>query len=268
MPDETVLSSAALDTALLAFADYADVKSPFRLGHSRGVAEVAAAAAAHLGLPGDDVDLVRRAGLVHDLGLIGVSSGILDKPGPLTANERERLHTHPFLTARTLARVPALAPVGRLALLHHERLDGSGYPAGVTGDALSMTARVLAAADVFRALGEPKPHRPALADDERTTLLHDEVSAGRLDGDAVTAVLVAAGQVPRRDVERPAGLTAREVEVLVLLARGMTKKAIAHQLRISPKTVNAHVEHVYGKLGVSTRGAASIFALRHGLLGQ
>jgi HD-GYP domain-containing protein (c-di-GMP phosphodiesterase class II) len=255
-----------LDTALEAFADYADVKSPFTLGHSRGVADLAATAAAGLGLPGDDVMLVRRAGLVHDVGAIGVSAGILDKPGRLSASDRERIRTHPYLTARTFSKPAALAAIGQLAGLHHERMDGSGYPSGLRGDALPMTARVIAAADVFHALLEPRPYRSAMDPDAATTVLEDEVTAGRLDGDAVRAVLDAAGQRGRGTPGNPGGLSAREIEVLVLFCRGLTKKQIAQELHISAKTVSAHVEHIYAKLGVRSRGSAAMFAMRHGLI--
>jgi len=260
------LTDDELDVALEAFADYADVKSPFTLGHSRGVAALAAAAAGTVGLPQDDVALVRRAGLVHDVGAIGVSSGILDKPGVLTAAERERVRTHPYLTARTFSKPAALGAIGQLAALHHERMDGSGYPMGLTADALPMAARVIAAADVYHALLEPRPHRAALPREGARDVLCAEVTAGRLDGDAVRAVLDAAGHRVRRRTDHPAGLTAREVEVLVLLARGRTKQQIAAALSISPKTVNAHAEHIYGKIGVTSRGAAALFAMRHGLV--
>jgi HD-GYP domain-containing protein (c-di-GMP phosphodiesterase class II) len=260
------LTDTELDQALEAFADYADVKSPYTLGHSRGVAQLAATAAATLGLPHGDVVLVRRAGLVHDVGNIGVSAGILDKAGRLTAAEWERIRTHPYLTARTFSKPPALAAVGQLAALHHERMDGSGYPTGRTADSLPMTARVIAAADVYHALLEPRPHRAALPRDTAQRVLAGEATAGRLDGDAVRAVLDAAGHRVRRQASHAAGLTAREVEVLVLLARGRTKQQVAQALSISAKTVNAHAEHVYAKIGVTSRGAAALFAMRHGLM--
>jgi HD-GYP domain-containing protein (c-di-GMP phosphodiesterase class II) len=260
------LSGEDLDKALEAFADYADVKSPFMLGHSRGVAQLAAAAAGSVGLPSEDVVLVRRAALVHDVGTIGVSASILDKPGRLTGAERERIRTHPYLTARTFSKPPALAAIGQLAAMHHERMDGSGYPTGLTADSLPMTARVIAAADVYHALLEPRPHRAAFARDDARDMLAGEVTEGRLDGDAVRAVLDAAGHRVRRQAEHASGLTAREVEVLVLLSRGLTKNQIAQELMVSAKTVNAHVEHVYAKLGVRSRGAAAMFAMRHGLI--
>jgi HD-GYP domain-containing protein (c-di-GMP phosphodiesterase class II) len=260
------LTDSELDEALEAFADYADVKSPYMLGHSRGVAALAAAAAGTVGLPQADVTLVRRAGLVHDVGTIGVSAGILDKPGQVTAAERERIRTHPYLTARTFSKPAALGAIGQLAALHHERMDGSGYPSGLTAESLPMGARVIAAADVYHALLEPRPHRAALSREQARDVVCAEVTAGRLDSDAVRAVLDAAGhRVPRR-TDHPAGLTAREVEILVLLARGQTKQQIASGLGISVKTVNAHVEHIYAKIGVTSRGAAALFAMRHGLV--
>jgi HD-GYP domain-containing protein (c-di-GMP phosphodiesterase class II) len=259
------LSGAELDQALEAFADYADVKSPFLLGRSRGVADLAAAAAAIVGLPNDDIVLVRRAALVHDVGTIGVPAGILDKIGRLTETERERLRTHPYLTARTFSKPLALAAIGQLAAKHHERMDGSGYPSGLTADSLPMTARVIAAADVYHALLEARPHRAAMARDAAGKVLATEVTDGRLDGDAVSAVLDAAGHPVRRKAGHPGGLTAREVEVLVLLSRGMTRKQIAQELSISAKTVSNHEEHIYAKLGVRSRGAAALFAMRHGL---
>ena len=220
----------------------------------------------HVGLPSDDIVLVRRAALVHDVGSIGVSAGILDKAGPLTEAERERIRTHPYLTARTFSKPPALATIGQLAAKHHERMDGSGYPAGLTADSLPMTARLIAAADVYHALLEPRPHRAAWARDEARKVLTTEVTGGRLDGDAVRAVLDAAGHRVRRKTSHPGGLTAREIEVLVLLSRGMTQKQIARELTISAKTVSNHEEHIYAKLGVRSRGAAALFAMRHGLI--
>jgi HD-GYP domain-containing protein (c-di-GMP phosphodiesterase class II) len=261
------LSGEELDQALEAFADYADVKSPFMLGRSRGVADLAAAAAAIVGLPNDDIVLVRRASLVHDVGSIGIPAGILDKAGPLTGAERERIRTHPYLTARTFSKPPALAAIGQLAAKHHERMDGSGYPSGLTADSIPMTARVIAAADVYHALLETRPHRAAWPREEARQVLTAEVTDGRLDDNAVRAVLDAAGHRVRRKTSHAGGLTAREVEVLVLLSRGLTRKQIAQELTISAKTVSNHEEHIYAKLGVRSRGAAALFAMRHGLIG-
>jgi HD-GYP domain-containing protein (c-di-GMP phosphodiesterase class II) len=260
------LTEPELTAALEGFADYADVRSPWRLGHSRGVASLAVTAAERIGLPAGDRVILERAGLVHDLGSIGVPATVWDKPGAWNPAEWERVRTHPYLTERIMARPPRLAEVGALARLHHERLDGSGYPHGLHAEALPMTARILAAADVYHAMVESRPHRGPLTPAQRAEALHSEATAGRLDGEAVGAVLAAAGHRIRRRPAPPAGLTPREVEVLVLLSRGRTNKAIAAELSISPKTVGSHVEHIYRKLGVSTRGAVSMIAMRHGLL--
>ena len=143
------LTEDQLDRALAAFADFSDLKSPLRLGHSRGVAELAAAAGATLGLPAAQVIMLRRAALVHDIGMIGIPSGVWDEPGEWSISQRERARTHPYLSERMLARTAGLAEVGYCASLHHERLDGSGYPHGLRGEAISLPARILAAADVY-----------------------------------------------------------------------------------------------------------------------
>jgi HD-GYP domain-containing protein (c-di-GMP phosphodiesterase class II) len=260
------ISGARLDSALEAIADFADLKSPYTTGHSRGVADCAATAALRAGLGQPTAAELRRAGLVHDVGRLGVSNTIWDKPGALSETEMERVRMHPYLTQRTFSRSPRLATLGEVAAAHHERLDGSGYPRGLAGGALSPEARILAAADAYQAMTEPRPHRPARAPEDAARQLREDVRGGRLDRDAVDAVLGASGhRVPRRR-DGPAGLTQREVEVLVLLARGLSNKAIAAQLVVSAKTVGHHVEHIYRKIGCSTRAAASLFAMQHGLL--
>lgn len=260
------LSDEELDAALEAIADFADLKSPYTMGHSRGVADLASEAARAWGVAGEAVRTVRRAGLVHDLGRLGVSNAIWDKQGPLTALETERVRLHPYLTERMLSGSPVLAPLGALAAQHHERLDGSGYPRALKANALSPRARVLAAADAYRAMLEPRPHREARTPADAADELHAEAHAGRLDGEAVDAVLRAAGHQTTLRATRPAGLTAREVEILRLLARGLLNKEIARRLHITPKTVGNHVQHIYAKIGVSSRAAAGLFATEHGLL--
>ena len=261
------LTDDALDRALEATADFVDVKSPFTIGHSRGVADLAADAADHLGLPSDDSTAVRRAGLLHDLGRLGVPNSVWDKEGELTVTEAERVRFHPYLTERTLAASGGLAPLGALAVQHHERLDGSGYPRGLKADSITAGGRVLAAADTYRTKTEPRPHRDTATGSEAAQLLRAEVRDGRLDGEAVEAVLRAAGHRARRRTTTVAGLTARELEVLRLLALGRSNKQIAHDLGISRKTVGNHVEHIYTKLDVTNRAMASLFAAQHGLIG-
>ena len=261
-----VVSDERFDDALEAIGEFADLKSPWTIGHSRGVADLAAEAARGSGLPSGDVVAIRRAGVVHDLGRLGVSNAVWDKRGALTRSELERVRLHPYLSERMLAFSPALAPLGAIAVQHHERLDGSGYPRGVSGDAITPMGRILAAADCYHAMTEMRPHRPARSPEEAAAEVRAEVAAGRLDGEAVDAVLRAAGHRVRRQREWPAGLTSREVEVLRLLARGLSNKEIAEQLTITPKTAGSHIEHIYTKIDASNRAQASLFAMQHGLM--
>ena len=261
-----VLSWDRFDAALLAIANFVDLKSPYSLGHARAVSDLAAAAGVQLGLSEAEVRTLRRAGLVHDFGRLGVSNAIWDKRGSLGAGEWERVRLHPYLTERMLQQSVVLAPLGAIAVQHRERLDGSGYPRGLTGAAISRSARILGAADAYQAMREPRPHRPERSADEAAVELRADVKAGRLDADAVEAILGAAGHRVSRRRDGPAGLTAREVEVLRLLARGLSNKEIATQLVISPKTAGNHIEHIYSKIGASTRAKASLFAMQHGLL--
>jgi HD-GYP domain-containing protein (c-di-GMP phosphodiesterase class II) len=261
-----VIAGDRFDSALQAIANFVDLKSPYTLGHATAVAALAAAAGSELGLSAPEVRVLRRAGLVHGLGRLGISNAIWDKPGPLGAGEWERVRLHPHITERMLHQSDALAPLGAIAVQHRERLDGSGYPRGLVGAAISRPARILAAADAYQAMREPRPYRAARTPEDAAAELRAEVRASRHDGDAVESVLGAAGHRAARRREGPAGLTQREVEVLRLLARGMPNRAIADQLVISPKTVANHVEHIYAKIGASTRARASLFAMQHGLL--
>jgi HD-GYP domain-containing protein (c-di-GMP phosphodiesterase class II) len=261
------LSVEQFDNACRAIADFADIKSPYTVGHSVGVAELAAKAARRCGLPEADAVTIRRAGLLHDIGRVGVSAGIWGKPAPLSEREWERVRMHPYYTERVLSRPATLARLGALAALHHERLDGSGYYRGLPASMLSPAARVLAAADVYQAMTEPRPHRPALAPEIAAEQLQREVRAGKLDSEAANSVLAAAGH-PVRTMRRElvAGLSEREVEVLRLIARGHSKKQIATLLIVAEKTVDNHIQHIYNKIGVSTRAAATLFATEHDLL--
>jgi HD-GYP domain-containing protein (c-di-GMP phosphodiesterase class II) len=260
------LTDEELDAALTAIADFIDLKSPFTLGHARALADLVRDAAGVLGLPAASARILHRAALVAGFGRLGISNAIWDKPGPLGAGEWERVRLHPYLTERMLQQSPALAALGAVAVQQRERLDGSGYPRGLTGAAITVPARLLAAADAYQAMGEPRPYRPALDAQEAAAELRKDVAAGRLDASAVDAVLTAAGhRLPRRR-EGPAGLTAREIEVLQLLARGLSNKEIARRLVIAPKTAGNHVEHIYAKIGASNRAGASLFAVQHGLL--
>jgi len=252
-----------IDDVLGVVADYADVKSPWWLGHSRAVADLTGRAARDTGA---DPILARRAALVHRVGALGVSAHLWAKSAPLAPAERDRVRQVPFFTVRVLERVPELATIGRVAGKVRERLDGSGYPAGLTADRLSAEARLLAAAQVYQALLEDRPHRPAATPAEARRATLEQVAKGRLDADAVRAVLGAAGQAVPRRIKRVASLTDRECEVLALLARGQSLRQIASLLTISQRTAGSHVEHIYTKIGVSTRGAAAMFAMRNGIV--
>ena len=225
-----------------------------------------AAAASSMGLDAAEETMVRRAALVHDLGNLGVTNLILDKVGRLSPSELERVHMHAYLTERMLSSSTALSPMAAVVIQHHERMDGSGYPRGLSGGEISPGGRLLGAADSYHARLEPRPHRAAMTRDRASEELRAEVRAGRLDGDAVAAVLGSGGRPGSRRREWPAGLTGREVEILRLVARGLSNRQIASELTISSKTANAHVEHIYTKLGVNSRALASLFAAKHGLI--
>jgi HD-GYP domain-containing protein (c-di-GMP phosphodiesterase class II) len=267
-PDgDVVLRGAELDWLLGAIGDFADLKCPFTVGHSRAVAELAAGAATRMGLAPTEVDAVRRAGLVHDLGRMGVPNSVWERSAPLSESDQERIRLYPYLTGRVLHRVRGLEQVTALAEAHRERLNGSGYPRGLSGSALPMTQRILAAADSYRGSLEHRPHRSAKVPEAAAIRLRGEAEDGRLDPAAVDAVLWVAGHRSVRRTPGPAGLTAREIEVLGLLAQGFTNGEIAQRLFISAKTVRNHLEHVYLKAGVTNRTGAVLFALERGVVG-
>lgn len=259
-----MLEREAIDRALSAIGDFADLVSPYLVGHSAGVAELATGAGRRCGLSVEEILALRRGALVHDIGRVAVPARIWQQPGPLSADDWERVRLHPYHTERILSRSPFLASLAPIAAFHHERLDGSGYHRGDLAAALSMPARVLAAADAYHTMTEPRPHRGAQSPQQAAGRLGEEVRAGRLDPDAAGAVLAAAGQrVPR--ISRPAALTDRESEVVGLIARGLQTKQVARTLGISAKTADRHIQNAYRKMGVSTRAGAALFAMQHGL---
>jgi putative nucleotidyltransferase with HDIG domain len=256
-----------LDEVAGVFADMVDLKSRFTLGHSPSVAELAVAAADRLGLPSARVGVLRRAGLLHDIGRVAVSVGVWERPRGLTSTQWEQVRLHPYHSERILDRSPVLAELAPVAGMHHERSDGSGYHHAVAGAAIPIEARLLAAADVFQAMTQDRPHRRAVSGEQAAAQLEAEASSGGLDVECARAVATAAGQrTARRGGPWPAGLTDREVEVLRLLAHGSTNRQIAAELVVSPRTAEHHVQHIYTKIGGSTRAAAALFAAEHGLL--
>jgi HD-GYP domain-containing protein (c-di-GMP phosphodiesterase class II) len=258
------LRGAQIDEALSAFGDFADLASPCLSGHSAGVAELAARAAERAGCAEEEVTRVRRAGWVHDIGGVAVWTEIWSKPEPLTPDEQEQVRLHPYHTQRILVPSSFTAALDPIASHHHEAMDGSGYHRGESGAAIPPLARMLAAADAFRVLIEPRRGRAPATRGAAASRLREEVAAGRLDAECVAAVLSAAGEHVGA-LERPVGLTEREVQVVARLARGLATKQIARDLGISFKTADRHVQNAYAKMGVSTRPAATLFAMRHGL---
>lgn len=256
-PVEAPLRDGELDQMLLLLADFADLKSPWTSGHSRAVADLVGTVAGPASA---------AAALVHDLGRVAIPSSVWDKPGPLTRDERDRVETHPLITEQLLRRVPYLATLAATAVTAHERTDGSGYHKRLGNAHLGAAARLLAAADCYQAMLSDRPHRVALTPDAAAAELRAMSAASLLDGESVEAILAAAGHRRRARPPGPAGLTAREVEVLRLLTLGLTTRQIAERLVISTKTADHHIQHVYTKIGVSTRGAAALFAIEQGIL--
>ena len=155
----TALATRDIDLICSGFADVVDAKSPFTYRHSVGTTEAAVLIGNAMGLAPDRVDVVRRAALLHDIGMLGVPNTILGKPGPLTNDEWAAIHRHPVLSQEILSRVRAFGEIAVLAAQHHEKLDRSGYPFHLAGEQLSIESRILNVADVFSALMESRPYR-------------------------------------------------------------------------------------------------------------
>jgi HD-GYP domain-containing protein (c-di-GMP phosphodiesterase class II) len=254
-----LLGGPSLDAGLTVAADFVDLKSPYTAGHSRNVSELAAAACERAGLPADQVVQARRAGLVHDFGRTAIPNSIWDKPSPLTRAEFDRMQLHPLLTEQMLRRAGGLVPLNPVAACHHEQADGRGYVKGLTAGQMTPAARILGAADRYQAMTEPRAYRPARSAAAAAGELHRMADDGQVDPEAADWVLGAAGHRAGKPAgARAGGLTGREVEVLRLAALGLTTKAIARRLSISPKTADSHIQHIYAKIGTSTRGAAAL----------
>jgi HD-GYP domain-containing protein (c-di-GMP phosphodiesterase class II)/DNA-binding CsgD family transcriptional regulator len=228
---QPVVSEERLDACLSAMADFADLKSTWTIGHSRGVADLVGRAADAAGVDPAAARLLRQSALVHDIGRVAVPVSVWAKPGQLTRAEREQVRLHAYHSERVLDAVPGLRPLARLAGAHGERSDGSGYHRGSKIGDLPLTAWLLAAADCYQAMRERRAYRSALS---------ASVAADELYRDAAA--------------------------VLGLLARGLSTKQVASRLGISPKTCDHHIQSLYAKVGVSTRAGATLFALEHGLV--
>ncbi len=261
------LHGEKIDAGFATIAAITGLKTPWLREHCAAVADLAEAAAWRANLDPDEVTLIRRAALAHDLGRVGVPNSIWEKPAELSFGEWERVRLHAHHTERAFAQSPALMEIGQIAGAHHERLDGSGYHRGVRSPEIEQASRILAAADCYVAMREDRPHRPALDAAQAEAELQRDASEGRLDPDAVAAVLAAAGhKASKRPRELPAGLTPRELEVLLPLVRGQSNQAIGDALGISVKTVGHHVQHIYEKAGVRSRAAATVWAFEQELV--
>jgi HD-GYP domain-containing protein (c-di-GMP phosphodiesterase class II) len=261
------LAAARLDDVARAFADMVDLLTPFTLGHSAGVAELTDTAARRLRLPAEGADRLRQAALLHDLGRVATAGIVWEKPRALSTTEWEQVRLHPYYTERILVRSAILEPMARIAGMHHERHDGSGYHHGASAAQIPAEARLLAVADAYQAMTQERPYRAALAPAAAAEHIEAAARAGRFDPECANAVIEAAGQHPAKARSAwPAGLSEREVEVLRLVARGLSNRQIAKTLVVSPRTAEHHVQHIYTKIGTSTRAAAAMFAMEHGLL--
>jgi putative nucleotidyltransferase with HDIG domain len=188
-PPELALvgDDARLDRIAEAFARVIDAKSPFTARHSVRVAEIADGIAEVLGFAAGERRILRRAGLLHDIGKLAVSNRILDKPGKLTDAEYKAVQAHPVHTLRILERAPCFTELAELAANHHEKLDGSGYPRSLTGAELDLPMRVLAVADVYEALTADRPYRGPLAAEEALAIIDQDVPH-KLDPDVRRAL--------------------------------------------------------------------------------
>lgn len=244
------------------YAHAADLKSTYLHGHSTAVAEHARAAAESAGLDAPAAMQLVCAAYMHDIGRVGVDTRIWDRRSPLTTAEWEEVRLHPYHTERILMRAECLRSIAPIAAAHHERPDGSGYHRRLDAAGLPREAQLLIGCDVFQAMTEDRPHRPA----HPAAAAADAVRALGLDSPVVTAVLDAQGMTAAYRTEFPAGLSEREVEVLRLLARGLTNEEAGRRLHIAASTVHTHTIHIYDKIGGRTRAAMALFAMEHGLL--
>jgi HD-GYP domain-containing protein (c-di-GMP phosphodiesterase class II) len=266
-PDPSlVVPDDAIDEIAVAFGEAVDLKTPFTHGSARRAFELAEAAGAGLGLQGADVAHVRRAAALRDIGKAAIANAVIEKAETLTEIEWEAVRLHAYHTERVLARSPSLATEATQAGMHHERLDGSGYHRGLAGSSVPIAARVVAATDALVAMTQPRPYRAALSLDQACATLERDARGGRLDPDAVSAVVAATHGKRERIRVAPAGLTDRQIEVLRLVAEGLSNRQIAQRLVVSSRTAEHHVQDIYLKIGTSSRAAAALFAAEHQLL--
>ena len=212
----TALAARDIDLVCSGFADVVDAKSPFTYRHSVGTTEAAVLISNALGLAPDRVDIVRRAALLHDIGMLGVPNTILDNRGPLTSGEWSAIHTHPLLSQEILSRVRAFSEIAVLAGQHHEKLDGSGYPFHLADEQLSMESRILTVADAFSALMESRPYRQDLSPAEIQQQLAPNVPH-RLAAECVDAIASVLDQLSGLPLEDIPGAAADTIPHVVMV---------------------------------------------------
>jgi HD-GYP domain-containing protein (c-di-GMP phosphodiesterase class II) len=254
-----------VDDIALAFADFIDLKSRFAAAHSRRVSKVAEQLARLMSCAPEAVVQIRRAALMHDLGIAAVPSFFLEKPeDQLSEGEWDQYRLHPYHGERILSRVPTLSPYAEMVGNHQERLNGSGYYRGLRSPNISLGSRIIAVADRLDELTHDSPGKPAISVAAAVDLLSKDDG---LDAAIIGALRQAVSDKPGiTERPYPAGLTQREVEVLRLAARGLTRAQIGSALHITENTVRHHLEHIYGKTGTRSRVTATLFAIENDLV--
>jgi HD-GYP domain-containing protein (c-di-GMP phosphodiesterase class II) len=189
-----ISSEDDLDRVAKGFALVVDSKSPFTGGHSDRVAVFTDLIAEELGFDNQRRRWLRRAALLHDIGKLAISNSILDKPGKLTAEEFDMIKTHPLHSQSILKDVTAFADMAGIAGQHHERLDGKGYPFGLTADAISLETRIVTVSDVFDALTADRPYRKAMAPIDAFAIIDKDIGTA-FDPVCVAALKSALGRV-------------------------------------------------------------------------
>ena len=254
-----------LDDIAFAFADFIDLKSRFAGAHSRRTAAAAEQVARLMDCAPESVVEIRRAALLHDLGLVAVPSFSLEMPADrLSESEWEQYRLHPYHGERILQRVPALAKLAPMVGNHEERVDGTGFYRGLSGRNISLGARIIAVAARLDELTHDGPGRQGTSFDDALDILRSDSGMDRSIVDALSRATGDRSRPP--ETARAAGLTDRELDVLRLAARGMTRAQIGGALGVTESTARHHLEHIYNKIGTSTRVGATLFAIENNLL--
>ena len=259
-----------IEVACESTANFSDMVSRVTWNHGPRVARLAGDMGRSLGLSAHETTALRRLGLVHDLGKATVPSLVVQRAAlgePLASYEMERYRLHPYYTEQVLSRVSLFGPGASGAAAHHERMDGTGFPKRLPGAQIPLAGRVLAVADAYL-LASTKGGEPSV---EQTLNELEPLVGTHLDGDCYAALRDAldsgdATPMRQRPQQVSTTLSDRETEVLSLVAQGLTNRQVAGSLVISEKTVEHHVEHIFDKLGVTSRTSAVMWGVHNGLI--